>query len=132
MKAFALILISCFVFAGCEKSKDQETPVQLDGAWFGTFSRTGMDTANVMFQFQDNTFQGSSSKTKYPAICHGSFDIDQHSIYLIDSCTWTADFDWTLILNGTYNFSQTSDLEVRIWRTNGNVTDEYILRKIVR
>jgi hypothetical protein len=132
MKALALIIIASLLLAACEKNKDQENAVQLNGSYFGTFSRTGMDTANVMFQFQENTFQGSSNKIKYPALCHGSFDLDQRSIYVVDSCSWTADFDWTLILNGSYNISFANDLEVRIWRTNGNVTDEYLLRKIVR
>jgi hypothetical protein len=133
MKSLAFIFIASLVFIACKKNDSDDTAGrQLDASYFGTFTRTGMETAFVNLTFANNTFNGTSDHTKYPAICHGSFDLDEHNIYFVDSCSWTADFDWTLILNGVYNISFPSDQEVRIWRTIGNVTDEYLLRKLAR
>lgn len=124
----ALTLLVVILIAACKKD-NTDIPADFDGMYSGTFHRTGMDTADVTLTFSENTFQGQSSREKYPAICHGSFDAEQGLISFVDSCTWTADFDWSLILNGAYTLSFRSDESIRIWRTNGTVTDEYILRK---
>ncbi|HEX2628716.1 MAG TPA: hypothetical protein VHM26_06890, partial [Chitinophagaceae bacterium] len=97
----------------------------------GTFTRTGMDTASVNILFDGTNFSGSSDRVNYPAICHGSFDLNDNLIRFNDSCAWTANFDWSLILSGQYNISY-NDRGVRIWKTNGTVTDEYLLNRVVR
>lgn len=135
MRRIASIIILATLWLSCKKEESNEsgTPRQINGVYAGTFVRTGMDTASVMLTFQHNTFQGESDTDKYPAICHGSFTTGSNSIVLVDSCAWTANFDWSLILNGTYNIAfQDNDNAIRIWRTNGAVTDEYMLRRVVR
>lgn len=130
MKYFLSILALCLLVLACQKNNDSETPDNLPGMYSGTFNRTGVpDTSDVTLSLDQNKFEGESSIPKFPAICGGSFEASQNSITFVDSCAWTADFDWTLILNGTYNLSFRADNEIRIWRTNGTITDEYLLKK---
>lgn len=125
--AMTLMLVAC----DKNDSPDPGTG-ELSGTFMGTFSRTGMDTSGVTLEFNENSFQGQTIQPRYPAICRGSFVLHESTITFTDSCVWTADFDWTLILNGNYNISFTADETIRIWRTNGTVTDEYLLRKLTR
>ena len=97
----------------------------------GLFTRTGMDTSRVSIFFDQNRFEGQSTQVNYPAICRGTFELDENTVTFVDSCAWTANFDWSLILSGTYNINF-SDGTVRIWKTNGAVTDEYLLRQPTR
>jgi hypothetical protein len=133
MKIFLTALFALVILASCNKDNDSTSGNQFPGgAYSGTFSRTGMDTAIVLINFSENRFDGSSNMNKYPAICHGSYVLNESTVQFADSCSWTADFDWTLILNGNYNIEHRDDGYIRIWRTNGTVTDEYIIRKLVR
>jgi hypothetical protein len=90
-----------------------------------------MDTTRVSLLFTDNRFEGSSDIMNYPAICGGTFIVQDNMINFADSCTWTANFDWTLILKGQYTIEKNGGA-VKIWRTNGAIKDEYILAKVIR
>jgi hypothetical protein len=128
MRFLVPILAFTLIIAGCQKDNNEDIG-DLNGMYSGTFHRTGMDTTDVTLSFFKNSFEGQSSREKYPAICRGSFDVDDNTITFVDSCTWTADFDWSLILNGTWNISFRQDNSLRLWRNNGIVTDEYILTR---
>ncbi|MBC7946501.1 MAG: hypothetical protein H7Y42_01375 [Chitinophagaceae bacterium] len=138
---FAWMLSIGLFFAGCTKDSSveeeivsaQSTSPDLYGRYRGTFVRTGLDTAEVRFFFKnDGTYDGSSSSPRYPYICAGTFSENGKTLIVEDTCSWTADFDWTLIFDGTWNISHESDIKVRIWRTNGDITDEYVLTKLVK
>lgn len=134
MKTVLCVLaILCLPFisfiSGCDKSETASNSVE--GLYVGIFSRTGMDTARVNISFSGSRFEGQTNISNYPAICHGSYHLDHSEISFTDSCSWTASFDWSLILRGTYNISFSDGL-VRIWKTNGAVTDEYLLRQPTR
>lgn len=135
MRQIVSLLAIVLVLAACEKEKTNDTTPpenNLYGRYRGTFYRTGgLDSAEVNILFKnDNTFEGNSSR--YLAICSGSFQQDGSVLTVNDTCTWTADFDWTLIFDGTYNISFTGENSVRIWRTNGTITDEYLLNRFTR
>jgi hypothetical protein len=133
MRSVFYIAIIFTLFLSCQKNRDSETGPDLQGSYTGSFNRSGMtDTARVSISLSETNFEGQSDIQKYPAICRGSYTTSENSISFVDSCAWTADFDWTLILNGTYNLSLQPDNTIRIWRTNGVVTDEYILQKRFR
>ncbi len=133
MKSVLYIALAMITIISCQKNRDSETGPDLQGSYSGSFNRTGMsDTARVTISLSETSFEGQSNIQKYPAICRGSYTTSENSISFVDSCAWTADFDWTLILNGTYNLSMQPDNTIRIWRTNGTVTDEYILQKRFR
>lgn len=126
----ALVLLA--ILASCKKDNESDSARPIDGGYSGTFTRTGMDTARVTLSLGENLYEGQSNTERYPAICRGSFELSQNVIVFADSCTWTANFDWTLILNGTYNISFLNDNGIRIWRTNGDITDEYLLKRQFR
>lgn len=132
MKLIVCVIALSVILGACKKNNENDLPRRIDGSYSGTFNRTGMDTADVKLSFGENLYEGQSDMEKYPAICRGSFNLSQNLIVFADSCTWTANFDWTLILNGTYNISFQDNDAIRIWRTNGNITDEYLLRRMFR
>lgn len=129
MKRFLWFIVVFAFTVGCEKSDNLSN--SLEGNYLGIFNRTGMDTVPVSLFFDANRFEGSNSRTYYPAVCMGSFELDNSTIRFVDSCSWTANFDWSLILSGVYNI-HFSDGTVRIWKTHGNITDEYLLRQPYR
>ncbi len=61
--------------------------------------------------FSGDAFNGSSDSSNYPAICNGSFTTsgDPDSVHFVNSCVFPANFDWTLILTGSYKLIQTGD-----------------------
>ncbi|MET0462408.1 MAG: hypothetical protein ABW007_04620 [Chitinophagaceae bacterium] len=133
MKKLLLISLSLILLISCEKDdNDQSEQFMLyPGLYKGTFSRSGMDTVDISVKVVDNRFEGRGSRQNYPAICRGSFSGSQNAITFQDSCAWPANFDWSLILNGRYEFSG-DDKKIRIWRNNGNSTDEYLLSRLTR
>jgi hypothetical protein len=133
MRLIVCILTLCILWSACKKENNNDDALRIpEGAYAGTFTRTGMSTAHVTINFGQNAYDGESDTDKYPAICHGSFNLSGNLIVFADSCAWTANFDWSLILNGTYSISFQDDGIIRIWRTSGNITDEYLLRKLQR
>lgn len=123
------VVASLLILSSCDKTAGES--ISLYGNYVGYFNRTGMDTAQVSVNFSGNRFEGQSNKSNYPALCRGSFSFGNNSIDFIDSCTWTANFDWSLILSGHYNITVMPGT-VRIWKTQGAITDEFILRQPTR
>jgi hypothetical protein len=129
-----LCAVSLIVFlVACKKSNSDSPANELYGKYRGTFNRTGMDTAQVNIHFIDaSRFEGTGGPLNYPSICGGSYQQSGNSLVVNDTCAWTANFDWTLIFDGDYNINFTGENSVRIWKTNGAVTDEYLLNRITR
>lgn len=137
MKKLLLILFALSFISACKKSNEVQTENKtLSGRYLGIFYRTGGDTVNVSLLFIDNNFSGSSDRAKYPAICNGTFNIEKNSgassINFNDNCVWTADFDWSLILEGEYELSFNADNSVTIARHSLASSDYYTLWKVVR
>ena len=129
MKWFLCLMATITVLSSCDKTEQQQ--YDLSGLYVGYFHRTGMDTSLVSLRFTTDGFEGSSNMTNYPAICGGSYQLQENRIRFTDTCMWTANFDWSLILSGEYNVEIT-EATMRIWRTAGNLMDEYILRRPIR
>lgn len=77
----------------------------------GTFQRVSGDelgpVAEVTILLHSGKWEGNSSRPKYPALCKGTYTLTENSITFENECMWTADFDWSLILSGTFNITQT-------------------------
>ncbi len=130
-----MFCIGCLALSimACNKDSNAADPDELTpGVYSGVFSRTGMDTAQVKLYVQGNVFRGETSIPNYPAICAGTYTLDRSTLTFSDTCMRTANFDWTLILDGSWNYTLGDDEFIRIWRTNNGVTDEYLLRRLVR
>jgi hypothetical protein len=113
VKKIFLLVGSLILFQlNCETDHDRIDRIP-DGTYIGTFQRQlafgGGDTAHVTITFSSNKWTGQSYRFHYPALCHGTYNIDKNKIVFANDCVWTAEFDWTLILSGEYDFS-----------TNGN------------
>lgn len=126
---FSLLLM---VLVGCAKADDDKG---FSARYKGVFVRTTGSplydpmAASITLNFTENTFSGTSDAPKYSAICSGTFTISQTKITIHNKCIFTADFDWTYIFKGEYNYEQNGD-ELRIWRTYANgYTDIYQLTK---
>jgi hypothetical protein len=115
---------------GCESEGDIRLPL---GEYRGYFTRSTVDEdgtpSEVTLLFTENTFQGSSHTQKYPAICQGTYSIDGDKITFKNSCPWTADFDWTLILGGDYTINVDGN-QVKLFRDyGGKQSDTYVLER---
>ena len=76
--------------------------------------------------FSSNTYSGVSDKPRYPAFCDGTYNIEKQKIIFVNACVWTADFDWSLILSGEYNFTLIGKLLVITRSFLGSSTDTWI------
>ena len=128
------IWIIFITILSCEKSQDEKVP---EGVYIGTFQRQlafgGGDKSNVTISFSSNTWTGSSDIVKYPALCHGTFSVSKQKITFNNECAWTAEFDWSLILGGEYDFVSDGQQLKIIRDYSGPATDAwtdiYILTK---
>jgi hypothetical protein len=131
MKSRWFIGLGMMVFAlSCESDADVQLP---PGKYTGYFVRSTQNSngtpSEVTLLFTAGTFTGSSDVPKYPAICEGTFSINEDKITFANSCPWTADFDWTLILSGEYTINVDGD-QVKFFRDyDGAQADTYVLKK---
>jgi heat shock protein HslJ len=122
------------VLLACESDEDQAPAIgPLSGTYTGTFIRSSplvkYEPASVTINFEGSRFSGYSNIARYPAICRGTYTISGSTITFADECFWTADFDWTLILSGTFSMTVTGD-ELVLERSYGEFDhDRYVLQK---
>jgi hypothetical protein len=134
MGKYLMLIVLLTIGYSCKKEADSSINFELVGRYRGTFNRsTSPDTTQVTLYFRsDMRFEGTGGPNNFPAICGGTFQRNNNSLVVNDTCTWTANFDWTLIFDGSYNIQFTDENSVRLWRTNGSVTDEYLLNRFTR
>jgi hypothetical protein len=132
MRIFLLAAGLAIAVFSCKKSNNSCAPLIPDGTYKGTFQRetaTGGSSSTVSITVSGNNWTGKSETPEYPALCAGSFKLSGKSIDFQNACIWTADFDWSLILNGSYNFF-IKGRELKIWRDyNGANRDVYQLMR---
>ena len=105
----------------------------LEGTYVGTFQRltlSGGQISNVTITFSSNNWTGQSQFAKYPALCHRTYNAKgTNEITFENSCPWTAEFDWTLILSQDYKIKIIGN-DIEISRDyNGTYKDIYKLTK---
>ena len=130
MRTFLTLIISALLVTSCDD--ESVGLIDIEGTYEGTFIRTSpnakYEPSQVTLIFSNNQFQGESEITKYPAICRGSYEIKGTNVVFTDSCFWTAEFDWSLILSGEFAAELTSD-ELTMQRKNGSIWDLYELKR---
>jgi|TARA_B110000908_G_C10195397_1_gene422641 hypothetical protein len=124
MKLNKIILIGLLIIAFSCNNDDDNLHINLNGTYIGTFERNGV-ISNVELDLAENIFTGSSEITKYPAICSGNYSNTSNEITFSNLCVWTAEFDWTLILNGRWTFNLNGE-NMTLVKSNG---DKYTLTK---
>lgn len=103
----AFILLMAAAVSSCKKN-DNTQVLKLNGTYAGTFQRKVSGTgvvSNVSLSFNEAAWNGQSSIVKYPALNYGSFIINGSKINFKNESAWTAEFDWSLILNGDYDIA---------------------------
>ncbi|WP_116772522.1 hypothetical protein [Maribacter litoralis] len=122
MKANILILLfGVFTLLSCNNDNVEN---DIDGQYIGTFQR-GENSSNVELTLNDNNFSGESEIVKFPAICNGNYTISNGTVKFENQCPWTAEFDWSLILSDTWDFSYANDT----LRLTNSIGDIYTLTK---
>lgn len=106
MRSSTLRLIFLLILVSCEYDSIDSGPLQ--GVYKGQFDRMlpAIDIApsNVTLTLANGKFSGESDRAKFPAICKGSYKVVGQEIEFVNECVWTADFDWSLILSGKFQF----------------------------
>lgn len=106
---------------------------QLKGTLTGYFIRSSPTTRyrpiSVSINFTETAFEGTGEFDQFPAICKGTYILADNSIEFSNDCVWTADFDWTLILQGKWSIYGQDD-KIIISRDHGNgLMDRYELQQ---
>lgn len=115
MKALAasitasVALTGLLLLAGCLGNltgTETTDPVDLEGTYCGTFNLTspaGTETGAVRFSFDDGRYSVDGEQRYLPPRGGGTYEVED-KIVLRDDMRHTAEFDWTLILKGAFNY----------------------------
>ncbi len=104
---FLLIIILISFFNSCTEEEEIYSTID-DGIYEGTFiiveSDGKMYSGKVTFTFNKSTYTCVPEIRYLPPSGGGSFQTNKNKIMLEDKVIHTAEFDWTLILNGEFYF----------------------------
>ncbi|WP_323027477.1 hypothetical protein [Gelidibacter japonicus] len=103
MKPKILILIGLLMIISSCKNDYDSFHSEINGDYIGIFERNE-NTSKVELRFDNGSFNGQSEIAKFPAICNGTYSVSGNTISFFNECPWTAEFDWSLILNGEWTF----------------------------
>lgn len=125
MKRILLFVVLTIGIISCDPKDDLP---DLNGSYAGSYSR-GDSVTSITLSIDDYRFEGGSEAARFPAICRGAVGWDEYTIQFDDECVWTADFDWTLILSGTYTYAYSKD-KLTFWRGTGDFYERYTIEKL--
>lgn len=129
MRAITFLILLLTLFS-CANRDTGQPPGLPDGVYKGHFIRSSPLTryapANVRVVLSGNTFKGESETTHYPAIGHGTFGMRGAEVEFTNEAIWTADFDWSLILSGKFQWSVEGDT-LEMTQSQDGHTDHYML-----
>lgn len=112
------------ITVSCNKSEEVMNSPNTNGNYTGIFERNGI-SSSVQLNLVDGSFTGQSAIQKYPALCNGTYLISGNTITFDSNCACTADFDWSLILDGEWNYNMNGNILI-LTKSNG---DKYTLTK---
>lgn len=99
----SLSLLCLIGIAACQKEELRPE----DGRYSGTFSvnyGSSTQSGQTTLELKQGRFTCSAGENHIPAGGSGTFSISDRNISFTDENIWTANFDWNLILNGTYSY----------------------------
>ena len=126
MKSVFWFLFVVVLIFGCSNPIEIENSTDIQGEYRGTFERNN-NISNVFLNINNNAFIGEvdGENIQTPRICNGTYVITINNIIFANSCFWTADFDWSLILKGAWQY-QIRNNTLTMIKENG---DTYILTR---
>lgn len=114
-----IIFVILLLIVGCkDKSTDSTTINAIEAGKYNgvfTFTENG-ETAigNVEFTFTDTSYKCVPVKKYLPPVGEGKYEIQKDKIILTDMMIHTAEFDWTLILGGEFDFIKNGNTVVLV------------------
>jgi hypothetical protein len=107
LRAHLLICAVSLLLSAC--SDLALDPSSFDGTYRGTFTITHanglVETGSVTFTFSGEQYCCIPEKQYLPPSGAGCFQLIGRTMKLRDTMMHTAEFDWTLILNGAFSFT---------------------------
>ncbi|MCG7752552.1 hypothetical protein [Flavihumibacter cheonanensis] len=134
MKLLTFCAIPMLFLIACSKNNNDDPSNTISGRYAGTFKRynTSIDkTARVSIDFNKEYWSGSSELATYPALNTGTFSLanNNETISFKNKAGWTADFDWTFILDGNFILHKNNDSLVFTKSYGNGAVDVYKLAK---
>ncbi|RQO32548.1 hypothetical protein DBR32_02820 [Taibaiella sp. KBW10] len=132
-KIVGFLLLCCTFFACSKADMGGNMPHFSEGTYSGTFQRQNLTSSAgsaITLNFSAGNWHGSSTINKYPALCEGTYMMTSSTISFVNTCTWAPDFDWSLILEGTYEMTSYGDTIVLSKQQNMNTIDIYKLKRM--
>jgi hypothetical protein len=108
---YFILLSATLSFTACSKNEATPLPQKLDGTYTGTFTCSGAGSINTTAHvtISGKTYQGSLNTT-FGVLSRGSYVVNNsNQITFTDSTVHTANFNWGLLLNGTYSSTTKGD-----------------------
>jgi len=120
MKLQRLIMTPLALLGLAACHKDNAEPVKLSGTYTGIFKSTSPNAASgtVKLVVTDKTYL-AELKTFMRIESRGTYIIDNNQITFKDSTAHTANFDWSLLLNGVYEQSAKNDSLILVKKGEG-------------
>jgi hypothetical protein len=123
------LVILCFWSCQCD---DDHSKNPMIGTYTGTFTVTyssGELSGDVTLKLQEGRYTCIGNPDRIPAGGRGTYTVEEGKMIFVDENVWTADFDWNLILNGTYDYTFNGQ-KLIIWADKNDVgTYRYELQK---
>ncbi len=131
MSTKILLSISLIALGSCAYRSMNKTIKIPEGTYKGQFVRSSplarYAASNVVITFTGSTFSGKSDKLNYPTICEGTFNINGKDIEFVNGCSMTADFDWSYMLMGKFEFSL-AEGKLEMTKSMGDTINYYSLK----
>jgi len=129
----SILFVGFFICVlSCGKS-DDDFLATLEGEYKGTFTveyQNDQTFSNpVEVSFSGGEFSSSTGANRFPAGGNGAYEVEKNTIQFTDKNIWTADFDWNLILNGTYNYTINGNMLTLSANKNDVGLYKYVLEK---
>lgn len=131
MKVFIGLIAVMLLFSRCDKIESGlNSP---EGKYFGIFSRPGIDTSKVLINFSAGSYESANVvQLDTHAICKGEFRQKGATIFFTDKCEGSHHHnDLSSVLDGSYHIDHFDDGTIRIWRSKGELVDEFLLKKSI-
>ena len=134
-KLISLVLLTTSLFSlGCSKDILQST--NIDGSYQGVFELTNTNpvvdfvplTGEVTVTFEGLNYSSTGNANYVPASSGGKYFIKKDVMTFTDTMMHTANFDWNMLLNGSYAYSITGD-NITLTRTVGYNKYTYRLKR---
>jgi hypothetical protein len=129
-----ILLVVVSVFSSC--SKELIVSKNVDGTYRGVFEIENTDpaanstpiTADVWVNLKGINYNSTGSVNGISAGASGKYFIKKDVITFTDILMHTANFDWSLLLNGSYTYTIKDD-QIVLSKKAGNNTYTYRLKK---